>query len=185
MRDSFNGCCGMSIFPWLKERYCWKRGLSRAGVPSPVCFIPPSKLAILDLTLGEVSTLVTMPFMIRCKIFVSSIRGFSASGSFCGGHRPTSPGDLTGGATSLNFSLGGSVLERLLGWTCSASGAIGPDRYTVGAVLFSSKDEEDEERMLLITTEALYRWLEDLESFRSGVTSLDVEDIEAFAALAL
>jgi len=55
----------------------------------------------------------------------------------------------------------------------------------VGAVLFSSKDEEDEERMFLITTEELYRWLEDLESFRSGVTSLDVEDIEAFAALAL
>ena len=76
------------------------------------------------------------------------------------------------------------MLERLLGWTCSASDAPCPDRYTVGEVLFSSKDEEDEERML-ITTEVLYRRLEDLESFCSGVTSLDVDDVEECAPLAL
>jgi len=133
-------------------------------------------LAILALTLGDVSTLVTLSFMSRIKICVSSIRPFSASRSFCGGHRPTSPGDLIGAVTSLSIFLGGSVLERLLGRTCSASAAICPERYTVGAVLFSSKDEEDEERMFLITTEELYRRLEDLESFLSGVTSLDVEE---------
>lgn len=76
------------------------------------------------------------------------------------------------------------MLERLLGWPCSASGTICPDRYTVGAVLFSSKDEEDEERML-ITTEELYRRLGDFESFCSGVTSLDVDDVDECAALTL
>jgi len=43
-------------------------------------------------------------------------------------------------------------------------------------------DEDDEERIFLITTEDL-QVLEFLESFLSGVTSLDVEDIDEFSSL--
>lgn len=177
MRDFFNGCWGMSIFFWLKERGCWKWGFCCDGVTLFVCFIFFLKLAILDLTLGDVFILVILFFISRCKICVFLIRFFFILCSFCGGYRSILLGDLFGAVKLLSFFFGGSVFERLLGWICLVFDVFCFDRYIVGAVFFFLKDEEDEERMF-ITIEVLYRRLEDLESFCSGVILLDVDDVE-------
>ena len=114
-----------------------------------------------------------------CKICVSSIRLFSASESGLRDiHPPASPNALTGAeSASLTFFFSWRASDCVL----SASGEVCPDRYSVGP-LFSSTDEEDEERIFVITTVDLYRMLEVLESFLSGGPSLAVEE---FASLLL
>ena len=141
-------------------------------------------MAILDLTLGEVSKLLALSFISLCNICVSSILFVSAvSLSFGGGHRLESLAIFVGGFTSLNRCLAGRVWARLSEWVFSTSGAIGTERYTVGSVPFSSTEEEDDERMVFMTTDVLYLMLDVLDIFLSGVASLAEEKMEEFASL--